>query len=60
MNLTVYLVGGASSNEGNVFAFNPDSGIFGPICEDTWDKHDVSTIKLFFALLISDVKLACL
>ncbi len=35
------LVGGGSENEGNVFAYNPDTGVFGPICEDTWDKLDV-------------------
>ena len=35
------LVGGGSEHEGNVFAYNPDTGVFGPICDDTWDKLDV-------------------
>ena len=42
--ITVELVGGSSSNEGNVYAFNPDIDVYGPICEDTWDKHDVRAL----------------
>lgn len=37
----VYLVGGASDNEGNVFAINPTTGIDGPVCDDSWDLSDV-------------------
>ena len=39
--ITVELVGGSNNNEGNVYAFNPDIEVYGPICEDTWDKYDV-------------------
>jgi hypothetical protein len=47
--LSVYLVGGSTVNEGNVYAFNPDTEIFGPICEDTWDKLDVITDQNLFS-----------
>ena len=38
---SVRLVGGNSSNEGNLFAYNPSNGIDGPICDDLWDINDV-------------------
>ena len=44
--ISVSLVGGESPNEGNVYAFNPDTETFGPICEDTWDKLDVRIFRI--------------
>jgi len=38
----VTLVGGNSPNEGNVYARNPNTGIFGPVCDDAWDVMGVS------------------
>ena len=35
-NVTVYLVGGASNTSGNVYTFNPDTGVTGPICDSNW------------------------
>ena len=34
-------MGGSSSNEGNVYALNPDTGVEGPVCDDTWDMDNV-------------------
>ena len=39
----VYLVGGSSSTEGNVFAINPTTGVNGPVCDDGWDLDNVSS-----------------
>ncbi len=36
------LVGGVGINEGNVFAYNPTNGIYGPVCDVEWDMDDVS------------------
>ncbi len=38
------LVGGDSSLSGNVYATNPKTGIYGPVCDDFWDNTDVSEI----------------
>ena len=42
---TVVLVGGTSAGNGNVFARNPNTGIYGPVCDDGWSFADVN--KLF-------------
>ena len=34
-------MGGSSSNEGNVYALNPDTGVNGPVCDDAWDMDNV-------------------
>ena len=39
----VVLVGGTTNGTGNVFARNPTTGIYGPVCDDFWDINDVST-----------------
>lgn len=39
--ILVTLVGGKTPNEGNVYARNPDTGIFGPVCDDAWDVMGV-------------------
>ena len=39
----VSLVGGDSPEEGNVYAKNPSTGIYGPVCDDLWDLQDVSS-----------------
>ena len=46
LSISVSLVGAESPNEGDVYAFNPDTETFGPICEDTWDKLDVRIFRL--------------
>ena len=38
------LVGGKSSNEGNVIAVN-SKGYMGPICDDVWDFEEVCTVE---------------
>ena len=38
----VVLVGGTATGNGNVFARNPTNGIYGPVCDDSWDISDVS------------------
>ena len=41
ISLTVQLVGG---EQGNLHAKNPKTGIFGPVCDDTWNMKAVSTL----------------
>ena len=38
----VVLVGGTTTGNGNVFARNPTTGIYGPVCDDLWDINDVT------------------
>ncbi len=40
--ILVQLIGGNVSSEGNVVAFNPETGILGPICDDSWNLKGVS------------------
>jgi hypothetical protein len=40
----VELIGGSSLSNGNVYATNPPTGIYGPVCDDNWDIDDVSPI----------------
>ena len=39
----VVLLDGDVANEGNVYATNPATGVFGPICDNGWDLIDVSS-----------------
>jgi hypothetical protein len=39
--ISVQLVGG---EQGNLHAKNPKTGIFGPVCDDTWNMKAVSTL----------------
>ena len=41
MKFSVVLLDGATGNEGNVYATNPSTHIFGPICDNGWDILDV-------------------
>jgi hypothetical protein len=41
----VVLVGGSGPHEGNVYATNPETGIFGAVCDDYWDQPDVRAIS---------------
>jgi len=43
-NFSVALVGGSSDNEGNVFATNPTTGFYGPVCDDGWAINEVIMI----------------
>lgn len=38
---SVFLVGGIDVNEGNVFATNSATGIYGPVCDDNWNYNAV-------------------
>ena len=38
----VTLVGGSTPGRGNVFARNPTTGIYGPVCDDNFALVDVS------------------
>ena len=40
--VTVVLVGGSSPSQGNIYATNPVTKIFGPVCSDGFDNKDVS------------------
>ena len=36
------MIGGRNSSEGNVYAYNPSTGVDGPVCDDMWNIEDVS------------------
>ena len=38
---SVVLQQGCCIDEGNVYALNPRTGIFGPVCDDGWDMNSV-------------------
>ena len=40
--ILVELVDGLQTNEGNVHATNPATGLYGPVCDNNWDINDVS------------------
>ena len=37
--LAVKLVGGASASEGVLYATNPTTNIYGPVCDDFFDQN---------------------
>jgi hypothetical protein len=37
ISVSVALIGGNSEKEGNAYALNPSTGVFGPVCDDNWD-----------------------
>ncbi len=41
LTAAVVLIGGNTTGTGNVFARNPTTGIYGPVCDDNWDILDV-------------------
>ncbi len=45
--ILVYLKGGRSSNEGNVIAFNPRTGVTGGVCGDIWNYAGLSFVRIF-------------
>ena len=45
--ISVRLVGGGNTYTGNVFALNPRTGIYGPVCHNSWDNRDVRIAKLY-------------
>jgi hypothetical protein len=48
----VELIGGDNYMSGNVFAKNPSTGTYGPVCDTYWSMKEVSTqFALCFALL---------
>jgi hypothetical protein len=42
--IDVALLGGPSPQEGYLYALNPVTKIFGPVCDDYFDNNAVSTI----------------
>ena len=40
--ILVRLVGGEEQKSGNVYAYNPTTGTYGPICGNKFDYNDVS------------------
>ena len=45
------MVDGPTRGSGNVYATNPTTGAYGPVCGHNWDIEDVSLIvntKIFF------------
>ena len=42
--IAVSLVGGSNTSSGNVYAYNPTTQKFGPVCDDNWDIADVSIL----------------
>jgi hypothetical protein len=42
-------MGGSSKLEGNVFARNPTTKVFGPVCDDEWTIENVSFKSCSFA-----------
>jgi hypothetical protein len=40
--ISVVLFGSPNLHEGNVYARNLVSGVEGPVCDKSWDIHDVS------------------
>jgi hypothetical protein len=45
----VALVGGSGAFEGYLYATNPVSKIYGPVCDDFFTINSVSQIKMFLA-----------
>jgi hypothetical protein len=54
--IAVYLVGGSADYLGNVFAYNPETGVDGPVCDDGWDYDDVSCIMRLYKYAILNQK----
>ncbi len=44
----IALIGGTSNGTGNVFARNPTTGIYGPVCDDFWEIADVITLDILY------------
>jgi hypothetical protein len=42
----VHLVGGIDVSEGNVLAYNPANGMYGPVCDDMWNLEDVTNFVM--------------
>jgi hypothetical protein len=42
------LIGGIDGSEGNVLAYNPANGMYGPVCDNMWNLEDVCN-KLCYA-----------
>ena len=38
------LVGGTANGNWNVFARNPTTGVYGQVCDDSWDLNDVRIV----------------
>jgi hypothetical protein len=49
-------MGGSSKLEGNVFAKNPNTKVFGPVCDDEWTIENVSFKSCSFAQTKSFLK----
>ena len=49
----VYLTGGTDINEGNVFAYNPVTNIFGAVCDDDWTQRNVRKMAEFISITLN-------
>lgn len=47
----VFLIGGPSSNAGTLYARNPTTGIYGPVCDDNFAIPDVRLMNIILVLL---------
>jgi len=45
LSATIALVGGTTSNAGHVFARNPRTGFYGPVCDDFFGDVDVRPFR---------------
>jgi hypothetical protein len=52
LNFIVALVGGAASNEGYLYATNPATRIYGPVCDDFFTLTSVRKFKEYFLKLV--------
>ena len=46
--VAIALVGGPSTNAGHVYARNPQTGYYGPVCDDGFGDLDVRKLKFLF------------
>jgi hypothetical protein len=56
----VVLVGGPNNAAGNVFARNPATGIYGPVCDDNWDILDVIILFINIPLFSLNISIDCI
>jgi hypothetical protein len=50
--VTIELVGGPTSNSGHVFATNPRTGFYGPVCDDNFGDADVIESNLILLVFV--------
>ena len=48
----VTLVGANGYSQGNVYASNYETGVFGPVCDDAWNLEGVIRLFIFLMLVL--------